>query len=293
MRPKRLRASACPTPDLHRRTTLAATASTLLAIVANMTLGWSRTGVAQNVQARDADPATGPDWNVRNSPPGPCGAKGKLVPSPSITTTADGQIIENLKVDGRIEVQHRNVIIRNCDVTGDQYYAIVLMPDKYPNASFSVEYCTVRSSVNGVAGVGRVYRCDLSNCDNGVNVWGMITIEECFIHDLGFSVGGHNDGIENNGSPMTVKNCRIVASPENDTSAIMTNNTFGRLYDVLIEENYLEGGQYTFYCDTRASPKNMPVVNFVVRNNIIKRGRYGFAALFNSGVIIDRSNQIL
>ena len=102
------------------------------------------------------------------------------------------------------------------------------MPDKYPNASFSVEYCTVRSSINAVAGVGRIYRCDLSKCDNGVNVWGMTTIEECFIHDLGFSVGGHNDGIENNGSPMTVRNCRIIASRENDTSAIMTNNEFGK-----------------------------------------------------------------
>ncbi len=272
---------------------LATTASVALAIVATASLGRARAALAQETRPRDANQGAALDWDVRNNPPGPCGARGELASSGSIATTDDGQIIENLKVDGRIEVQHKNVIIRNCDITGDQYYGILLMPDKYPTASFSVEYCTVRSSINAIAGVGRVYRCDLSRCENGVNVWGMTTIEECFIHDLGFSVGGHNDGIENNGSPMTVRSCRIIASRENDTSAIMTNNEFGKLHDILIEENYLEGGQYTLYCDTRASTKNMPVTNFVVRNNTIKRGRHGFAALYNSGVVIDRSNKLL
>jgi len=276
-----------------RRRSLATTAGAILAIVTGASWGRPRAALAQETKPRDTNQGVTFDWDVRNNPPGPCGAKGKLAFSKSITTIGDGQIIENLKVDGRIEVQHKNVIIRNCDITGDQYYAVLLSPDKYPNASFSIEYCTIRSSTNAIAGVGRVYRCDLSRCDNGVNVWGMTTIEECFIHDLGFSVDGHNDGIENNGSPMTVRNCRIVASQEKDTSAIMTNNEFGRLHDILIEGSYLEGGQYTLYCDTTKSARNMPVANFTVRNNTIMRGHYGFAALYNSGVVIDNSNKLL
>ena len=251
-----------------------------MALVANAPSGRLGGALAQETQQRNASQNGEPEWDVRNSPPGRCGAKGELTHSGPITTQHDGQVIENLKVDGRIEVQHKGVTIRNCEITGDQYYAVVLMPDKYPSASFSVEYCTVRSSVNAVAGVGRVYRCDLSRCDNGVNVWGMTAIEECFIHDLGFSVGGHNDGVENNGSPMVVRHCRIIASREKDTSAIMTNNEFGRLHDILIEGNYLEGGQYTLYCDATKSAKNMPVESFLVRNNLIKPGRYGPAALY-------------
>jgi hypothetical protein len=193
-------------------------------------------------------------------------------------------------------VRHKNVTIRNCRIGVSDYYAIFAPDDQgFDVSGLVVDHCTITGATNGVAGKGTVTRCDISKCENGVNAWGPILINECFIHNLGGgpSTGPHNDGIENNGSPMTVTNCRIVASPQNDTSAVMTNNEFGKLHDITISGNYLEGGQYTLYCDSSKSSANMPVTNFVVKNNTIKAGRYGATSLYNSGVVIDSSNHII
>jgi hypothetical protein len=56
-----------------------------------------------------------------------------------------------------------------------------------------------------------------------------------------------------------------------------------------MEGNYLSGGQYTIYVDDSKVPTNK-VGNFNIRNNTIKKGRYGYTSLYTSGVSIDSSN---
>lgn len=45
------------------------------------------------------------------------GTSGALTPSGSLTTSSNGQLIENLDIAGRVEVNHANVVIRNCRIT--------------------------------------------------------------------------------------------------------------------------------------------------------------------------------
>jgi hypothetical protein len=88
---------------------------------------------------------------------------------------------------------------------------------------------------------------------------------------------------------MTLIRNRIEANVESDTSAVMTNNEFGPLVNILIEGNYLSGGQYTIYVDD-TKRHGSRVSNFLVRSNIIEKGRYGYSTLYGSNVLIDSSN---
>lgn len=225
------------------------------------------------------------------------GAAGTLTNSGGMTTSKDGQVIQNLNVTGRITVQHKNVTIKNCKVTNNEYYAIFAPDDTGHDVSgLTVDHCTISGAINGIAGKGTFNRNNIFKVDNGVNVWGPSLITENYIHDLGsvmsaVSKDGHNDGIENNGSGMTLLRNRIECSNQNDTSACMTNNEFGSLVDILIDGNYLSGGQYTLYCDSRKSTK--PVTNFVVTNNTLKKGNYGWTALYDSGVVVGPTNKLI
>jgi hypothetical protein len=97
---------------------------------------------------------------------------------------------------------------------------------------------------------------------------------------------------------MTLTNCRIVASPQNDTSAVMVDNWGGKIYNVTIDHNYLEGGQYTLYCDWRFNKTAIDAKTFIVTNNTIKAGHYGPTAFYESeagypGVKLGAGNKLI
>lgn len=179
------------------------------------------------------------------------------------------------------------VTFRNCRFKGDQWANVINIPENFLANQLRFEYCDFQGSVNGLAGANLyIYRCVFTGWDNAVNFWGPGDLVECFIHSPKDNAGSaHFDGIECNGGGNINILRSWVENPFNQTAALMFNNEFGALHDILVEGNYLAGGGYTIYFDT--SKANRATTNCRVINNTIRSGSAGHAALYNSGVQVN------
>ena len=214
-------------------------------------------------------------------------------------TTVGAGTYENMDYSGRVTVETTGkVLFRNCrfNTGGNDDYTVLNIPERYLAQEIRFEYCELSGATNCIAGANLyVYRCEITNWDNAINIWGPSQIVENFIHTPSGAAGGHYDGIEDNGGNKANAHGSItilrnyIENPFTQTSALMFNNEFGPLHDILIDGNYLSGGGYTVYFDTSKSSMGVPCVNVKVTNNTLKKGFYGWAALYNSGVTIDAS----
>lgn len=193
-----------------------------------------------------------------------------------------------------IEVTGGKVLFQDCKFNGGgDWYSVINIPENYKADEIRFDYCEVRNAVNCIAGANLyVYRCDILEYENGVNFWGPGQLVESYIHAQKQSGDSpHFDGIECNGGGNIKILRSYVINTASQTSALMFNNEFGALHDIQIDGNYLSGGGYTVYFDT--SKKALPTTNISVTNNTLKKGYWGWTALYNSGVVVGPTNSLI
>jgi hypothetical protein len=198
-----------------------------------------------------------------------------LTSSGSISTTHAGQIIENVDVNGTIDVNHDNVTIRNFRVNAG-------------NAGHAINYGWGRTglvvedgevSYFGEAAVGLNYtnytarRLNVHHGQrDGFKAEGNVLIENNWVHYLGMLPGAHADGVQSSkGSNLTVRGNNFDLPWDigvESTSAFMIKSDFGPINNVLIEGNWLNGGQFTIYVTAgsfngvnQPSPSNVRILN--------------------------------
>ena len=193
----------------------------------------------------------------------------------------DGAIIENMDISGVAIIDADNVTLRNCRVRSTDTFVVVWVH----GANARIEYCDIAGIIHaggqkaiwidGAIGC-TVFRCDLSNCDDGLYISGSKhVIRANYIHDM--ASGGndpHFDGVQLEGGDthnVTIINNNIVMAIEQN-SAI----TMGVVQNVLVRGNRLYGGGYTTYCDARFGEGVMSKVSFV--NNRYGTHNYGYTA---------------
>jgi hypothetical protein len=238
-------------------------------------------------------PSPFPDASNTGYPPGTVFT---LVDNQLFRSSSDGQIIENLHLtDSDMIVTHDNVTIRNCWFDsavannalrvfdgGDGPANGVLIHD----CTFAGHAnCTNAMQLNGLTGA-TVQRCDISGCDNGVNVGTHNTlVEDCYIHDLNNTVAGdpHYDCIEVNGGldNLVVRHCTLI-NLQSQTSCINLNNFFGASASnsQLVDDcKLIDGGSSPIYSDGRFVPAQ-PMQNVTIQNCIIRPSAlWGYTAL--------------
>jgi hypothetical protein len=114
-------------------------------------------------------------------------------------------------------------------------------------------------------------RVNIHGCGDGVRIENGSTLQDSWIHDFwdGTKNGQqiddpHHDGAQSTGgSNLTVRHNRID-NPHDQTSCMLIGGEFGSPSNVLIEDNYLNGGNYSIYLDPKGS-------NRVIRNNTFTR----------------------
>ena len=209
----------------------------------------------------------------------------------NITTSYDGQIIENMEIHGNIDVSHDNVIIRNCEIYGQPgSYNVIYFNGMSTQTSKNllVEHCHIYG--NGAQGCGiygksyTIKYCNLQNMPQPVKVTnGTVVVEYNYIHDLwGVNAGMHNDGMITNGDAdhtdnmnITVRNnyiyARTVDGNGGASGAILLWGDFGQVDNWLIEHNKLQVGEdESFYIFAGGAPgKPYPYcTNVRVLNNV-------------------------
>lgn len=240
-----------------------------------------------------AEPAPQPTSDPQPPPsghPGPdnTGVRdgSKLAPSGSITTSRDGQVIENVEVTGSITVQHSNVTIRNVRVRGTGRYGIYVPSSLDGSVRNLVIEDTQIVGVSGERSSGLVHygqwtarRVDISGYADGVKMRSNQILESSWIHDLYKSNGSHNDAIQSIGGRNSVIRNNTIEGPwRSQTSAILLQSNSSSIENWVIEGNRLVGGNFTLYLTDKGNGHGAPR-NVTVRNNVWVRGSWQFGEL--------------
>ncbi len=195
-----------------------------------------------------------------------------LKPSGSITITKPNTIIERMNINGCIVIQAKNVTIRNCRIACPGAWPILM----YSGSSMTIEYTEIIGTPKAAAAIGgdnyTAQHLNVHGSVDGLYVGDNTTVENCYIHDLGFGPGSHNDGIQQSyGKNVVIRNNYITVA-RGSTSAILIQTDKGPIDNVAIDNNILNGGQYTIYSRIGDYRLHTPPTNVKITNNHFGRG---------------------
>ncbi len=193
-----------------------------------------------------------------------------------MTVTKAGTVLADVHVTGQLSINADNVTVRNF-VAGN----IVQKPG---TKGMVLEDGTVDSiGAAGGAEAAVVWsdytarNLEISRSFDGMKANGNVTIENCWIHDLNAQNGStangaggytHNDGIQASGGAHVVIRDNRIERPGNN-SAVFVDSDQGRITDVKITGNYLDGGGYTLYVvQSRSAPQWGSPTNVTVEGNV-------------------------
>ena len=206
---------------------------------------WSSRTNAQGASRCPAYPAF-PDANCTGVLPGVARST-----TGGFSTSSQGQVIQNLDVNGSIQVVHNNVTIRNVRFrSGGQ--AITLNPS---NSGLVVEDCEIdgTGATDGASAIGdlnyTIRRCNIHHIGEGPRSNGNVLIEDNYLHDfINFiAQGAHQDCFQiTSGANTVIRHNRCLMNVDGGNAAIQTGSFEGS--NLLFENNLLGGGGYTVYC---------------------------------------------
>jgi hypothetical protein len=188
----------------------------------------------------------------------------------------------NTVIDGKtmgcIRVSAPGVVIRKSKISCDGILAVLSEDGSYTGTPLLIEDSEVDCQNRGGTAISEANviarRLNIHGCENGFSISQNITVEDSYIHDLFNSAESHTDGIQLSfgrwdgagfvccALNVTIRHNTIYAMGSDGsfgTSAIISNG--GGDTNILIENNLLAGGNWTLYCEQRATGVNYRVVN--------------------------------
>lgn len=225
-------------------------------------------GSGDDTPGDDAD--TGPLSKCGRPKPGPHNtgvpAGTVLTPSGSIRVEQDGAIVEDLDIDGEINVLANNVTIRRVRLRSGDYYPIRYFDND--NTGLVVEDSEIEgtsdSATSSVAFANyTVRRSNIHGAADGLKADANVVIEDSWIHDLRNGPDQHNDGVQSTGGKgVTLRNNWITGA---SNAAVQTGDEGAATEDLTLECNWFGGGGYTLNIRGEGAtvPKNTRIVNNV------------------------------
>ncbi|WP_158237611.1 right-handed parallel beta-helix repeat-containing protein [Bradyrhizobium forestalis] len=210
----------------------------------------------------------------------------KLKPSGPLTIAVAGTTISGLDIQGGVTVDADNVTIEMSRISAKAWAVIKIDPHR---TGVVVRDCTIDgrgagpdgNGNQGIMGQGTFQRNNISNVENGIVLTGKGSlIEDNFIHGLNAGGAPHYDGIQiDGGISDTVIRHNTIVNSHGAAGAIMIDNEFGPVSNIVIEGNLLAGGSYTIYSDGKFNGN--PISGVSITDNHIGSGQYG-PTLFRS-----------
>jgi len=211
----------------------------------------------------------------------------------------DPGVYENFRAEN-VLVYADNVTLRNFEVVRDDPTAWFAVATQKTGGvgptNLVLEDGRVTCEVNGVPTPSKAVglnasdftarRLDISYMADGIADHSGL-VEDCFIHNMVRYEGSHNDGIQcGKVGAFVIRHNTIIM--EQQTGAVNISTNAGPINDVLIEGNYLGGGSYTLY--VRDNAYGTPT-GVTIRDNLIRRGQYGFLSAESDAVIVWENNR--
>ena len=199
----------------------------------------------------------------------------QLRPAGSMVITEPGKVIDGLDISGMVTVNARNVTIRNSRITTSSQMGV-----KIEGGSLLIEDTEIVGTTNDCSqGIGYAHyvarRIDVSGCQDGLKAsGGPAEVYDSYIHGLRQTPDSHNDGIQSTGARgLVYEGNTICAQYQDSVSAIKLTPEKGPIDGVTIRGNFLYGGNYTLYMDSKPGTYGL-VTNALVESNVFDPTSY-------------------
>lgn len=218
-----------------------------------------------------------------------------LQPSSGFTASVAGQVFDRLDVNGTVTIAANDVTIQRSRIRGVGFHVVYALDGVtgFRLTDSEIDGLGVNGSdgSDGIFGQVTATRVDVHGVENGAQLSSGSTITASFIHDLAAPGAPHYDGVEIDGarSNIVVRGNTIISNPF-QTSAVMIDNYFGPTDNVTVDGNWLYGGGYTLYVDSRQG--TAPITRVTITRNrfglvgcttvVPPCAQYGRVALYNA-----------
>lgn len=205
-----------------------------------------------------------------------------LTNSGPMTITVPNTIIQNRNISGPVIVKANGVVIKNCRINGNRNGFAVDADGRNVTVQDSEIWNASNAAV--LCQNGKVLRCNLHHCDNGVVTQGGDLVQDNYIHDLGFTADAHVDGVSiQAGSGQVVRHNHIESW---DTSCVFIKSDFTAIHNVLVENNRLINtpGKKTAACVYADNSPRKGMSGITFRDNIMEKGNWFYASVVNTSV---------
>jgi hypothetical protein len=216
------------------------------------------------------------------------GATGTLTgASGDVSLKTNGQVYQNVRLNGTISVLGCGVTVRNVEVDAGEAYRgdasedLFAIWDKAPvGCTTTIDHVSVITDTSGSAPYATEAVRDAYGAKQlitsskfvgqqlGVTVGTGDTIQDNYI-ELGPTMrGDHNENILDDGTSSLTIEHNTLLNPNGQTSTLSLFTEFGANRNFLIQDNLLAGGGYTCYCgdgaaDNSGNPARASSVSFV------------------------------
>lgn len=241
-----------------------------------------------NLRGADAPPRPAfPDESTTGVPPGTV-----LRPSASITVSKDGTVIDGLDITGTVTVTADDVVIRNTRIRNTGHYPVRVVGA----SNLVIEDSEIDGQGKGDAAVAfnhyTLRRVNIHDVAEGPRIaGGDVTIEDSYVHALVQVGDNHTDAVQIVGGQRIVVRGNNLQAYDVRTgqanAAVMLGEEDSPVRDCLIEQNLLNGGNYT----VNAGGGGTRGAQCVFRDNRFGRdARYGARANLGPGIVWNSSN---
>ena len=218
-----------------------------------------------------------PGWPDASNTGVPAGTT--LTPSGDITITTESAVISGLDIKGTVSINADNVTLQNSKVTASGWFVVKIASGV---KGAVIQNCEINGTganndgQHGILGQGTFLRNNIYNVENGITLQeSNTTIRDNYIHGLKASGSPHYDGIQIDGgvSNVTISHNTVI-NDYNQTSAVMIDNYFGPISNIIVNNNRLVGGGYTVY--DSAQFNSNPIAGVSITNNRLGKGQWGY-----------------
>ncbi|MDQ0368863.1 hypothetical protein [Catenuloplanes indicus] len=207
--------------------------------------------------------------------------------------TKAGTVIDGKRIDGCLDVRARDVVIKRSKLTCGG----IMIKIEQKTANLTIEDSDLDGAQTGfVAGYWNytLSRVNVYNIEEGPRVGSNVIIEDSWFHSMhpAQSDEAHQDLMQTNGgSNSTIRgnvfDATSTVAGVSFNAAFQVGAEFEPLENVLVEENWFNGGGYTV--NIRNDPQ---ISNVLFRNNVFG-SRHGYGAVSRAdspGIIWEDSN---
>lgn len=204
-----------------------------------------------------------------------------------MTVTKDGTVIENVRIDGSLVIRANNVTVRNFVIDGrGARYGIRC---SYGHQNLLIEdgeiFNVASACIYGGGFTARRLNLHESGGD-GLKTRGNTVVESCWIHHLGKAPGAHADCNQTRSGQSFVFRGNFfdlpidIRAPYKSNACLIIQTGLGPIDDVLIENNWLTGGNFTIYVTDKGSGYGPPTNVRILNNRFGREYRYGVLQMF-------------